>query len=683
MKVRFKLTGTLLLILLVSIIVLSVFYSARYSEMICTSQISAMKINNTDKSAFINEYIRNIIASLKSFTSDENIRIFTAEAISDTPPAEDLVSYTNKEIRDFVKKNENVSDMFIMDTYGLILAANNPENIGTVRKDYAELKKYCSEYNGISPIFAPDSGSRCYFYSLRRIYSTNNQKVGIVCQKIDFTEIGEMLKITGYSNYGSMMIVDSAGKYVTGSVAIPKPLEAVKNYRPIAEHLADVIPFYNQTGIKDTISAEFDNYNVCGTVIPTPGWSIISVYELGTAKAFITFGFNGSSTVLIITVILSSAALVFVCYRYTMPIKQILDVIAKKNKGDSNVSLEIESNDEFGRISTEFNTMFDSIFESEQRYRTVVSMTDNIVFEINLKTFKVYVSDNFNQKFSFRASSDGLKESFLYKIKVHKDDAKRYRDDIDKIVSSSGDKLEGEYRLKNIYGDFSWIRIRGVKFFDRNKTPSKIIGMMVDIDREKKSAISLIQKASYDALTQLYNRPTFMRTLDEEMQQSVVRRSLDALMFIDLDDFKHFNDEYGHKVGDEVLKFVADTIKEITFDKGFGGRLGGDEFVMCLTNLKLIGDAGSAAQEMINILDNGFISESCGEKFNIHCSIGIAFFRENGGNSAELLESADTAMYKIKKSGKSNFAYAGGEATATQAFMQMGPAATFDSTFLR
>lgn len=57
------------------------------------------------------------------------------------------------------------------------------------------------------------------------------------------------------------------------------------------------------------------------------------------------------------------------------------------------------------------------------------------------------------------------------------------------------------------------------------------------------------------------------------------------MMFIDLDDFKFFNDQYGHACGDEVLKFVADTLKEISFERGFAGRFGGDEFVICLTNL--------------------------------------------------------------------------------------------------
>ncbi|MGN1106546.1 MAG: diguanylate cyclase domain-containing protein, partial [Huintestinicola sp.] len=427
----------------------------------------------------------------------------------------------------------------------------------------------------------------------------------------------------------------------------------------------------------DTVVREKDGYHIYGTPVSNTNWSVVSMFESKNAKNAAVSDVSGVRTAVFAVTLFAAAAIILVCYIFTEPIRKLIAVISQKNKGDVHIRLDLDSNDEFGQISTEFNAMFDSIFESEQRYRTVVSMMDNIVFEVNLKTFKVYVSNNFNQKFSYRAKDDTINESFLYKMKIHKDDMKRYRDDLDTIVSSQGEKWEGEYRMKNLYGDFSWIRVKGKKFFDRSGAPSKIIGMLVDIDKEKKSAITLIQKASFDALTQLYNRPTFLRRLDEEMNASNARRSLDALMFIDLDDFKHFNDEYGHKCGDEVLKFVADTIKEVTYERGFGGRLGGDEFVMCLTNLTLIGDAGKAAAEVISILNQGFVSESTEIYFNIHCSIGIAFFRENGSDSTELLEAADNAMYKIKKSGKSNFAYAGSETRIDIVETN----ATFDSTF--
>lgn len=676
MKIRFKLAGLMLIILIIPMIVVSAVYSSKCAKAVVNGQISSLEIINGDRAAYLNEVLGNIASSQKNFASDSSVREFAEHEFSGSHSEEEL-KYVNELIRDTVRRSDVISDMFIVSDTGTVIAAYNKENIGSFDDKTADYISFAGSNNGISGIYPPTTSDKCYFYSCRRVYTPDNKKVAVAVQKVSLEEAADMLKITGYSNFAVSLIVDSNGRYISGSVSNPRKLEEVVEYRIIAENIPEAVPYYGEAGGSDTVVKEAEGYHIFGTPVPSGGWSVVSMFETDIAEKAASSSVSGARKVVIIITVLAAAAIIFVCYVFTEPIKKLISVISQKNKGDANVRLELDSNDEYGQISIEFNAMFDSIFESEQRYRTVVSMMDNVVFEINLKTFKVYVSNNFNQKFSYRAKDESIGESFLYKMKIHKDDMKRYKDDLDSIVSSQGDKWEGEYRMKNLYGDFSWIRVKGKKFFDRSGAPSKIIGLLVDIDKEKKSAITLIQKASFDALTQLYNRPTFLRTLDEEMGKSFTRRSLDALMFIDLDDFKHFNDEYGHKCGDEVLKFVADTIKEVTYERGFGGRLGGDEFVMCLTDLTLIGDAGKAAAEVISILNEGFVSESTELHFNIHCSIGIAFFRENGSNSAELLEAADTAMYKIKKSGKSNFAYAGSETRIDVVETD----ATFDSTF--
>lgn len=666
MKIRIKLIIAAVIVSLLPMIIMYIIASTKYTDMICKSQIYDLQNINSDKAVYINEILTGLTTNLKTFTSDDIIRkLITDHENGNDISASPEIDYTRAEILHSMKQSPMIIDMVLFDISGEVICSTDRSAEGTVYELAEELKAYAGVNNGISKIYPPKTGHGNSFYVIRRIYSDTNKHVGFVCQQIDLSDISDVIQISGYSNYAQIMLIDSTGRYIFSSVSTPKPLENVAEFRGIAENLSEVIPYYGATSIKDTVTAEYDDYVVCGKVVNAGNWSVCSYYDTELAEEFLMKNFSSVTLILIILSAATIVLVVLICIRFTEPIKKILHSIKKLNYGDHNIRLNVKSNDEFGELSTEFNTMFDSILESEQRYRTVVSMLDNVVFEINLKTYKVYVSKNFNQKFSFRAKDDSLKESFLYNIKIHKDDNKKYREDLNAISSASGDKWEGEYRMKNIYGDFSWIRIKGRKFFDRNNAPAKIIGMLIDIDREKKSAMNLLQKANFDALTSLYNRASFLRVLDDEIHLSDSRRSLDALMFIDLDDFKHFNDEFGHKCGDEVLKFVADTIKEITFDRGFGGRLGGDEFVMCLTNLKLIEDSGKIAAEMISILNEGFISESTGEHFNIHCSIGISFFRENGDNSAALLEAADTAMYRIKKSGKSNYAYAGSEANSS------------------
>lgn len=654
MKLRLKLGAEIIAAAVIPLIIIYIISSSAFVSSMKEFQISTMRGTNADKSAFINEMLLGLTSNIKNIASDENIREFAESgSTASAKYADDLISET-------VSKYDDITNMFILDNQGRVIAAYNEKDVGTEHSESKYFSEIASKNNGISRLYTPKAAEGGYFYIVRRIYSHKNQQIGLVCQEVTLTKIGSLLSLTGFSNYASILLIDSEGKYITSSLATPKALNTVSEYKKVGENLSQAIPYYGETTVTDTVSASYDHYSVCGNVIDAAGWSLVCVYNTNTSDASLLAIYSGVNFAIIVLVVLAAAAGVFISVQYTHPIRKIIRVISSLNHGETNVRLDLNSNDEFGEIGTAFNNVFDNMFESEQRYKTVVSMMDNVIFEINLKTYKIYVSSNFNQKFSFRAKDDSVSESFLYKMKVHKDDSKRYSDDLNAIVSSGGEKWEGEYRLKNIYGDFSWIRIRGRKFYDRNKSPAKIIGMLVDIDREKKSAINLMQKANFDALTQLYNRATFTRTLDEEIKQSTMRRSLDALMFIDLDDFKHFNDEFGHKYGDEVLKFVADTIKELTFDKGFGGRLGGDEFVMCLTKLTVIDDAGNIAADMIKILNEGFESESTGNHFNIHCSIGIAFFKESGETSKDIIEAADTAMYRIKKSGKSNYAYAGG-----------------------
>jgi diguanylate cyclase (GGDEF)-like protein/PAS domain S-box-containing protein len=361
----------------------------------------------------------------------------------------------------------------------------------------------------------------------------------------------------------------------------------------------------------------------------------------------------------VLLLVLGTGGLIFIAVYSLSPMNTVVSVLYRKSNG-GDVASRIaypDHHDELDFIRDSLIDLFERITEGDLKYETMVEMTNNIVFTIDLKHSLVEMSKNFNKKFSFRPKDNSIEESFIYKIRVHKDDKEKYLSDMDAILKEAN-FIDGEYRIKNLYGDFAWVMIKATKFFDRNENPSKIIGVIVDIDKDKKSKMSLLMRASYDALTQIFNRETFLKTLGETIETTMHRKDLAAVLFIDLDDFKHFNDDFSHACGDEVLKFTADTLKEISFERGFAGRFGGDEFVCCLTRLTLYSDAGNIAQEIIDIMSRGFISESTGLKLAVHCSVGISFLHESGKTTEEVVAAADAAMYNIKKHGKSAFAYA-------------------------
>lgn len=364
---------------------------------------------------------------------------------------------------------------------------------------------------------------------------------------------------------------------------------------------------------------------------------------------------SGLIAAVVIISIIAIAAAVVIAIIVTRPLNIIEETLIKIRRGDHEARISTVSNNEYGQISRAFNNLVDEIVVSEDRYRTIIEMSDDIIFEWNFKTNEVFFSNNFNKKFSYRAPSDHFADSFLLKAKLHSDDADRYRSDLERL--GNGEEFKGnEYRIKNIYGDFIWVLMRTATLRDKDGNPLKVVGAMVDIDRAKKSEQQLTARASYDALTELYNRETVESQINNEITLSEARKSEMAVLFVDVDDFKHFNDKYSHATGDQVLKFVARTVNNIVGEYGFAGRYGGDEFIACVRNAE-VNDPARAAQDIIARLDEGFTCDS-GDLLKVSVSIGIALIKDDYNTRVEyLIGKADDAMYAVKKSGKSNYGF--------------------------
>lgn len=508
--------------------------------------------------------------------------------------------------------------------------------------------------NGISSLVIYGRSSPA-FSAEKTIYSDSSKAVGTVCCYFETDVISEVIGSMSMGSSSKVIIVDSAMQLVESPFKALRSLEWSDEYSLFANDIREYIESgeYDSPGGPIDYTFEKKDKSVSIAYIKSSGYfavSLVDLYDYNSDRHY--------NSIFIWIIAGVDIVLMFFAVQYFVePIKKIINYLERRRKGDLSAICECHSGDEFDSAAYLINSLIDELSGSELRYRTIAEMAENIVFEINPQKDTVVMSNNFDKKFSFRPKDNTLAESFFYKGYIYKDDKARFITDINKILGS-GDKWNGEYRFKNKYGDFCWMKLRANKLRDNRDNPTVIVGVMVDIDREKESELSLIQKANFDALTQLYNREAFLKRLSSETERIKGKSSLTAVMFVDLDDFKHFNDGFGHKCGDEVLKFTADAIKEISFERGFGGRFGGDEFIVCLTGLKLIGDAGKAAADLIETLGNGFESEDGEHHFSIRCSIGIAFHGENGYTSSELIAAADAAMYKIKKHGKSNFAYA-------------------------
>ncbi|MEO7010036.1 MAG: EAL domain-containing protein, partial [Caldimonas sp.] len=165
--------------------------------------------------------------------------------------------------------------------------------------------------------------------------------------------------------------------------------------------------------------------------------------------------------------------------------------------------------------------------------------------------------------------------------------------------------------------------------------------------------------AHHDALTGLPNRTSFMEQLEQAMLAARDQHSRLALLFVDLDHFKRVNDSLGHLVGDTLLRTVAARIIGALRGTDLVARFGGDEFMVLVPGLPVEPasrrDVEQVAGKLIAVIEAPVYAE--GRPLSVTPSIGIAMYPGDGDTPTELIEHADSAMYRAKARGRANFQF--------------------------
>lgn len=209
---------------------------------------------------------------------------------------------------------------------------------------------------------------------------------------------------------------------------------------------------------------------------------------------------------------------------------------------------------------------------------------------------------------------------------------------------------QGEISNRRKNGEIypSWLTISAVR--NREQFITHFVAVFADISSLKHAQARLDYQAHHDPLTGLPNRTLFESRLQAALLHSLESNSLGAVLFLDLDRFKHINDSLGHPVGDLLLKGIAQRLKETLRDIDTVARLGGDEFIILLPGLLHASDAEAIATKILNCFTAPF---QAGEhEFFMSASIGSCLFPTDGQDVATVVKNADAAMYRSKAKGR-------------------------------
>jgi diguanylate cyclase (GGDEF)-like protein/PAS domain S-box-containing protein len=176
-----------------------------------------------------------------------------------------------------------------------------------------------------------------------------------------------------------------------------------------------------------------------------------------------------------------------------------------------------------------------------------------------------------------------------------------------------------------------------------------VSSQVADAIERKRTHARLEHLAQHDQLTELPNRALFLNRLRSSLQRAQRDSLRLAVLYLDMDNFKHINDTFGHTTGDHLLREVAHRLRQCVRESDTVGRLGGDEFAILLDSIGKQEDAILVAEKILLALSDPYHLE--GETLMSAPSLGIAVYPEHGQSDLHLVRHADEAMYAAKRSG--------------------------------
>ena len=249
----------------------------------------------------------------------------------------------------------------------------------------------------------------------------------------------------------------------------------------------------------------------------------------------------------------------------------------------------------------------------------------------------------------------------MWSAAVHPEDLAVREDALHKLIDEKGEGT-AEFRIVMADGSAKNISAAEKVVLDQNANVIRVIGVNVDITDRKQAEESLRNNearmthlAEHDYLTGLPNRMLLNDRIGRSIELARRNKKKVAVLFLDMDGFKHINDSLGHPTGDMLIQAISKQLLDCVRTSDTVSRQGGDEFIVFLPEVEHPEGTVAAAKRMLEAVAS--VHSISQHDLQITCCIGISVYPDDGPDAETLIKSADIALYQAKENGQSSYQF--------------------------
>ncbi|SFM57488.1 sensor domain-containing diguanylate cyclase [Marinobacter pelagius] len=599
--------------------------------------------------AELEQQARNQVATIAELVAVElddklgrRLEILTEVAASLTMSETALRGRARVLVQQQVALHHQFDGVYLIDPTGEVLA-EYPEAYGQTGLNVSSREYFSQITSQLSPVISEPYTSnykdKPAVMIAAPIFNHKGRFIGmlggaILLESDNFLEefAGLTLGKTGYIEVVSRrgMIISHGG---TGEMMIPVGRE----YSSLSEALEGFEgTVLNQSSVGKTSIMSFQQM----AQVP---WFVVAVWPAREAYAPLTRVADTFIWILLAVIVILVPLALWRFRRLMAPLQTLSEQIQERYRGTRRNPVDVAGGREIRRVAEVFNTVTETLHQEQQRAESILGVLQEGVLMLDTDGM-IRFANGAACRF-IGVDEDCLGENFFDRVTIEVDGKPWHRtdflqgEDIDSLYATLRNRRELEFDI-----DLTLLHIR------QGLHNEQMVFVLRDDTERRREEQRLSWEATHDSLTQLLNRRAFTATLVKLLGEAARQDTPSVLMLIDLDHFKPVNDQGGHLLGDDLLRRLADLLKDSVRHSDTVARLGGDEFGVILPSCglgpaELLAEKIRAGVEALRIAHEG-------RSFGVTASIGLTELTATNSGPREVLARADEGCYVAKSRGR-------------------------------